>query len=106
MVYKAQQVSEREIRASEGGWSIQVENIQHGEDKAMTDNLITAIEDCLINNTHKCDGCAYNPIPGRQWMYGCKAGQRQMLVEACARLESVEHVDHKMADTTDEGEWR
>ena len=72
----------------------------------MISDLIITIKDCLINNFHRCDSCAYNPIPGRQWVYGCKAGQRRLLAEACARLELVGRVDYRTTDATDEGEWR
>lgn len=73
----------------------------------MVGDLIELLQCLWMINGRPCSSCPYNPIPGRQWVYGCKVGQRRMVEEAIEYLKTIES-DHTTEKTTDdeEGEWR
>ena len=45
---------------------------------------------CLVTYQHtNCLTCPFNPHPGREWVYGCAKGQRDIVEEARKLLERV-----------------
>lgn len=49
--------------------------------------------DCLTTYQHRCNGCPFNPVPGRVWVYGCIKGQRDAVEEATAIILEVSEKD-------------
>ncbi len=45
--------------------------------------------DCFTTKQHKCDGCPFNPHPGREWPYGCVRGQNEIVAAAQEALRSM-----------------
>lgn len=54
-----------------------------------TDEVIAALN-CFKTRQPKCGSCPYNPRPGRDWPYGCIAGQGQAIEDAQALLRRYE----------------
>jgi len=51
--------------------------------------IIEGLE-CLTTKQHKCEGCPFNPVPGRAWPYGCGKGQTVMVKAAKEWLKQLE----------------
>lgn len=47
---------------------------------------------CLTTHKHPCDGCPFNPTPGRAWVYGCIKGQHDIVAEAQTLLRDYERM--------------
>ena len=47
---------------------------------------------CLTTKQHHCEGCPFNPHPGREWVYGCMKGQADIVAEAREILREYEHM--------------
>lgn len=45
------------------------------------EKIIEGLE-CLTTKQHKCEGCPFNPVPGRAWPYGCGKGQANVVQAA------------------------
>ena len=45
---------------------------------------------CLTTKQHKCGNCKYNPHPGMNWIYGCMAGQNNIVEDARKLLREIE----------------
>ena len=39
-----------------------------------------------------CRRCPYNPLPGKQWEFGCAEGQDKMLVEIHGLLKAYQNL--------------
>lgn len=51
--------------------------------------------ECLAGYKHNCGTCAFNPVPGRAWQYGCVKGQNDIVEAARKALEGTDgHEDH------------
>lgn len=48
--------------------------------------IIEGLE-CLVTKQHRCEGCPFNPVPGRTWSYGCGKGQGDVVRAARKMLE-------------------
>ena len=57
--------------------------------------IIEGLE-CLTTKQHKCEGCPFNPVPGRTWPYGCGKGQGVMVKAAKAHLELLRPMAPKL----------
>lgn len=65
------------------------------------EQIAEALE-CFKTVQHRCEACAYNPSPGRMWVYGCVRGQIELAGDAQAVLREVnEH--GRMGDADREG---
>jgi len=53
--------------------------------------LIDALP-CLTSYQHKCLGCAFNPHPGMEWVYGCRKGQNDMIAAAREALRRYQEM--------------
>lgn len=53
------------------------------------EEVIAALE-CFVTKQRPCKGCAFNPVPGMIWAYGCKRGEREIVTAVRELLKECE----------------